>query len=105
MAAPPGWDAAGALARQPLTGWRGRAWRAHWQRYDALDPGGSLRFSGRYHRGRGRVPERDAWPALFLATGRDIALGEVVRHLTAEQWRLLNAHRISEVAVTLAAVA
>jgi RES domain-containing protein len=98
-----GWDAEAAVARCPVIPWSGSAWRAHRRRYSPVDPGGSLRISGRYNRGLDQFPEDQAWPALYLALGRDICLGEIVRHLTPELLPTLNDYRVSEIAVHLQA--
>ncbi len=50
MAVPHGWDAPTAVASCPIIGWSDPAWRAHNRKYDATDPGGSLKVSGRYKR-------------------------------------------------------
>lgn len=103
MTAPLGWDAGVAIASAPLRPWRGAAWRTHARRYTALDPGGSLLFSGRYHRGRDLFPPDAACPALYLALGPEIRLGEVLRHLTSERLSRLNGYRLSEIILDLTA--
>jgi hypothetical protein len=60
--------------------------------------------SGRYHRGSDVYLEHEAWAALYLACGRDVALAEVVRHLSPTLWRRLATYRLTEVRVELAAV-
>ena len=92
-----------AVASRPLGPWRGTAWRMHARRYAPLDPGGALLFSGRYHRGRDRFPPDETWPALYLALGPEICLGEVLRHLTPERLSRLNDYRLSEIALDLTA--
>lgn len=99
---PSGWNADTALAGCPLAAWNGPAWRMHRRRYLATDPGGSLRVSGRYNRGLDQFPSDQAWPALYLALGRDVCIGEVARHLTsASMLSQLNDYRISELAIAL----
>jgi RES domain-containing protein len=102
---PDGWDPRTAIARCPIIAWQGAAWRIHRQRYLATDPGGSLKVSGRYHRGTDRFAAGEAWPALYLALSPETALGELVRHLTPELLPHLNGYRISELAVSLEGVA
>lgn len=104
MPAPEGWDAATAVAACPVLGWEGRLWRAHARRYPATDPGGSLRTSGRYHRGRDQFPEVRAFSALYLSTGPEICLGEVYRHVNPELLGSLNNLRVSELSVRLTAI-
>lgn len=99
------WDAVAALASCPIVSWRGPAWRIHRQRYAATDPGGSLKVSGRYHRGADRFAPEQTWPALYLALSPEAALGELVRHITPELLPHLNGFRISEIAVTLSHIA
>jgi RES domain-containing protein len=101
---PSGWDAGVAVSRCPVIPWHGAAWRIHRQRYAATDPGGSLKVSGRYHRGADRFAPEATWPALYLALDPETALGELVRHITSELLSHLNGYRISELAVTLEAV-
>ena len=84
--------------------WHGVAWRIHRRRYAATDPGGSLKVSGRYHRGSDRFAPEATWSALYLALSPETALGELVRHITPELLPHLNGYRISELAVTLEAV-
>lgn len=79
-------------------------WRAHWRSYDATDHGGSLRFSGRYNRGADQFPQDQVWPALYLALGSDVALGEILRHVSPEDLADLNEYRLTELEVELAAV-
>lgn len=104
MTAPPGWNAAAALAAcQPLP-WSGSAWRAHRRKYLATDPGGSLRVSGRYNRGLDRFAPGQVWPALYLSLGAEVCLGEILRHISPALLPALNDYRISELRVELGAV-
>ena len=84
--------------------WRGHAWRAHWRSNEASDYGGSLRFSGRYHRGRDHFPEGQTWAALYLALSPEVSLGEILRQLSPELMHRLNDYRLSELDVELNAV-
>jgi RES domain-containing protein len=99
-----GWNAHSAIARCPVISWQGSAWRIHRQRYQATDSGGSLKVSGRYHRGADRFAADETWPALYLALSPETALGELIRHVTPELLPHLNGYRISELAVELEAV-
>ena len=104
MAAPERWNPAAAVATCPVIPWHGRAWRAHRRAYAATDHSGSLGVSGRYHRALDQFPEDQVWPALYLALGPEVCLGEVLRHIRPERLPLLNDYRISEIAVALATV-
>ncbi len=101
MPTPEGWDAAAALAARPVVAWEGHLWRMHKRRYRAADPGGARFVSGRYNRGLDRFPERETFPALYLATGPEICLGEIYRHLTPELLPSLNDFRLSELLASL----
>lgn len=85
----------------PIGSWSGRAWRFHNRRYAATSHGGSLTVTGRYHRGRDHYPEEATWPALYLALGPHIALGERVRHTSPELLASLNEQRLSELQTVL----
>jgi RES domain-containing protein len=104
MAAPPKWDAASAVAACPIIPWQGPAWRAHLRRYGAIDHGGALRFSGRYHRGPDLFPVGQTWPALYLALREVICLGEVMRHLSTANLANLASYSLSELSVELSVV-
>lgn len=98
------WDARVVLATFGLKPWNGHAWRAHWRSYEATDHGGSLRFSGRYHRGPDDFPEDQSWGALYLALSPEVALGEIFRQLSPELMHRLNGYRLSELDVELNSV-
>lgn len=100
-----GWDADVAVARCPIVSWQGSAWRLHRQKYAGSDPGGSLKVSGRYHRGSDRFVTQETWSALYLALSPETCLGELIRHITPELLPHLNGYRISELRVSLMAVA
>ncbi len=76
----------------------------HKRRYPPADPGGSIKVSGRYNRGFDRFSEDESFGALYLATGPEICLGEVYRHITPELLPSLNNYRLSELSVRLSAV-
>ena len=104
MAVPHGWDAPTAVASCPIIGWSDPAWRAHNRKYDATDPGGSLKVSGRYNRGLDRFPPDETWAALYLGSTYGVCLAEISRHLTPELLPLLNERRFSKLALRLSAV-
>jgi RES domain-containing protein len=104
MAALPDWDAATAIATCQAGPWRGSAWRAHRRKYRADDPGGSLLVSGRYNRGLDQFSAEDVWPALYLALGAEICLGEILRHISPLTLPQLNDYRLSELTLELASV-
>lgn len=64
----------------PVVAWSGNVWRTHGRRFAATDPGGALRLSGRYHRGRDLFPAGAAFPALYTSAGPEIATWEMIRH-------------------------
>jgi len=92
------WDAVTAVRTLPVIPWSGFAWRFHRRTYEALDPAGSLRVPGRFHRGRA---------TLYLALGPHVALGERLRHLDPDdprQLASLNEFRLTRLRVRLGAV-
>jgi RES domain-containing protein len=97
------WHAAVATVKsRPLIPWRGVAWRIHAQRYAATDPGGSRRFSGRYHRAPDLFAGQRTWAALYLALDTGACIAEATRH-AVELSELAN-RRVSEIEVSLSAV-
>lgn len=68
------------VAGPSIVRWDGEVWRAHSRRYPADDPGGSLRVSGRYNRGRDRFREPDVWPALYTSVSDNVCTWEMLRH-------------------------
>jgi RES domain-containing protein len=101
---PTGWTARTAIAKLKTSRWKGKAWRFHRRRYDALDSTGSLLVSGRYNRGSDQFPEGEVWAALYLALSAEASLGEIVRHITPDLLDKLNDFRVSELDVELAVV-
>jgi hypothetical protein len=63
-----------------------------------------LLVSGRYNRGADQFAADQVWPALYLALGPEIALGEIVRHVVPELIERLNDFQLSELQVELSAV-
>ena len=99
-----GRDVAAAVSALPALPFSGSVWRAHRARYLGGDAGGSLFVSGRYNRGTDRFPREQSWPALYCGLTRDVCLGEIVRHVSADVLPLLNEYLLSELHVQLAAV-
>ena len=95
----PEWLSALLVCR--IVPWSGTAWRFHSQRYTPTSHGGSLKVTGRYHRGWDRYPEAETWSALYLALKPHIALGERLRHTTPEVLASLNGQRLSELRLVL----
>ena len=104
MPASPEWNPRQAIGSLLVAPWTGPVWRAHRQRYDALDHGGSLLVSGRYHRGRDSFPDEQVFPTLYLALAPEICLGGIIRHVTPATLARFNDYRLSEIRVTLTAV-
>lgn len=75
-----GWDVEALVAACPEGAWRGEAWRCHSRRWPGDNADGSLKATGRYHRGQDRFPENETWPALYTGLAEHIALGEALRH-------------------------
>jgi RES domain-containing protein len=99
-----GVDLAASLERARIAPWRGAAWRFHRARFAAEDSSGSLRVSGRYNRGLDLFQRDETWPALYLGLGRDVCIGEIVRHSTAETLPYLNDYLLSTLELKLSAV-
>jgi RES domain-containing protein len=76
-------------------------WRGHRRQYEALDHGGSLRGSGRFHRAANEYPADRSWPALYTALDLAVALGEVQRNTHGKRW---HAYRFTEIWAQLEAV-
>ena len=93
-----------AIGACPILPWQGYAWRAHKRRYEATDWRGSLRVSGRYHRGADRFPQEQIWPALYLGLTYGICLAEIARHLTPVLFSQLKEYRFSRIKLDLVAV-
>ena len=59
--------------------WDGMVWRAHSRRYAPTDAGGSLRVSGRYHRGADHFPPDQVFAALYTSVSDAVVTWEVIR--------------------------
>jgi RES domain-containing protein len=101
MITPAEWDGRAAVERCRRVSFRGAAWRAHKRRYSPLDDTGTRIVSGRYHRAPDQFPPSLCWSALYLALAPEIALGEIIRHMTPESFPALDNFRITEVSVVL----
>ena len=91
----PAWDAGQAVLACPIRSWSGEVSRFHSNRYDATDPGGSLRYPGRYHRD---------WPTLYTCIRPEASIGEFLRHSTPSALSRLAVMRLSTLSVRLEAV-
>jgi hypothetical protein len=80
----------------PIIEWSGSVWRCHGQRYRGDDAAGSLRVTGRYHRGADKFPPSQTWPALYAGLAVHVALGERLRHTRSiaklKHWRISHLH-------------
>jgi len=94
--------AAGDVLRQRTDRFQGYVWRGHGIRYDALDHGGSLIMSARYHQAINAFPPDDVWPALYAGLELAVSLGEIMRSRPTSQPRGV---RFTEIVVELEAVA
>lgn len=101
MPIPVDWDVVAAIRRCERSAWQGDAWRIHRERYRADDPGGSLRASGRYHRGIDLFPLDRVFAALYLALSPETALAELIRHVTPDLIPALNSYRLTRLSLLL----
>jgi hypothetical protein len=104
VARPKGWDAEAAIAACAISPWQGSAWRGHRRKYVATDPGGSRKVSGRYNRGLDQFPADQVFAALYLGLGRDICIGEILRHISPVRLSQLTDYRFSELRLELEVV-
>lgn len=95
--------AAAIVAAAPIIPWEGSVWRCHDRRFPSNSWQGSLLFSGRFHRAPDLFPTEFTWPALYTATGPEVALGEAIRY-QAPRMRRIAAYDLSEVALRLTSV-
>lgn len=100
----PAWDAAAAVAACPLTPWSGHVWRCHGRAYPGASAGGSLRVSGRFHRGVDKFSASETWPALYASLAQHVALGERIRHTTPGALSALATQRPTRLYLDLRAV-
>lgn len=98
------WDAAAAVASCPMIRWSGDVWRCHSRRYAGDSPGGSLKVSGRFHRGADAFAPDQVWPALYTSLAIHVALGERLRHTTPASLAALATQRVSQLRVDLQVV-
>jgi RES domain-containing protein len=92
------------MASYSVIPWSGSAWRVHDRKYAANDSTGSLKVSGRFNRGLDRFPPEQTWPVLYLALRPEVALAELIRHLSPELLPRLRSKRLSELHLRLVAV-
>ena len=97
------WDAVAGVAACPVIAWQGDTWRGHRPKYAAIDATGSRLHSGRYNRGLDHFQPHEVWAALYLGLGRDICIGEVLRHTTPAQLPRFN-YRFTRIRVALSQV-
>lgn len=89
----------------PVVDWEGSVWRIHKRKYAADDPGGARKVSGRYNWVLDRYLAEEVFPALYLATGPEVCLGGIQRHVTQKLLPLLNDFRLTELYVRVGEVA
>lgn len=98
------WDATAAIAHCSTQPWTGRVWRYHADKYNGTDARGSLKTTGRFHRGADQFPATEIWMALYTSLGPEVALGERIRHTDSSTLRKLANQRQSQLRVELQAV-
>jgi RES domain-containing protein len=98
---PQGWNARQAVDAAVLMPVKQAVWRGHRRRYAALDHGGSLRSSARFHRAAVDFPAGPAWSALYTGFDLAVAVSELQRNVRSEE---LDQYRFTEIWVQLEAV-
>jgi RES domain-containing protein len=98
---PDAWDARYAVASGLIIPVKQAVWRGHRRRYAAIDHGGSLRSSARFHRAPADFPSGPSWPALYTALDLAVALAELQRNIPADE---LDEFRFTEIWAQLEAV-
>src|SRR5215208_1841706 len=112
MAAPPGWDVEQALNACPIIALHEvHVWRAHRGKYFPTDYAGSLRSSGRYHRGLDLFSNEPVsyavvrvWFALYTSLDRDSPQREMERYLGGLSPAEVENYLLTELLVDLAEV-
>jgi len=79
-----GVDARRAATAADVIPFKQAVWRGHRRRFGALDPGGSLLRSGRFHQAIDQIPNGPTWPALYTACDLAGALGEIQRSIVRQ---------------------
>ena len=96
------------LQQCPIVAWESDVWRVHTRRYSATDPGGSLRFQARWHRGGKEFPPEQVMATLYTAVSDAVATWEYLRHSRRdsadEMWLRLTSVTLSRLHLRLAAV-
>jgi RES domain-containing protein len=95
---PKDWDARQAVDAGIIVPVKGAVWRGHRRRYAAIDHGGSLRSSARFHQAAKDFPTGPTWPALYTAFDLAVALGELQRNVRSEE---IDQYRLTEIWVQL----
>lgn len=95
------WDASTAIAHCPTQPWTGQVWRYHSSKYAGDDASGSLKMSGRFNQGVDKFPSADIWMVLYASLGRQVALGERIRHTTSSTLAKLANQRESRLRAEL----
>lgn len=98
MTLPRGWNAQHAVDAGILIPLKQAVWRGHRRRYPAIDHGGSLRSSARFHQAAIDFPNGPTWPALYTAFDLAVALGELQRNIRSEN---IDQYRFTEIWVQL----
>lgn len=97
-----------ALRSCPEVDWEGEVWRVHTRRYPAMDPGGSLRSQGRWHRGGKTFPPDQVFATLYTAVSDAVATWEYIRHSRRpdpdEMWLRFTSVTLSRLHIRLSAV-
>jgi hypothetical protein len=96
-----GWEPRLAVASCDVIQLKQSIWRGHRRRYEALDHGGSLRQSGRFHRAPSDFPAEQTWPCLYTALDLAVALGELQRNIRPHEF---GDYRFTEIWAQLEAV-
>lgn len=98
------WDASEAIAHCPVGPWTGVVWRYHARKYSGDDAAGSLKATGRFHRGSDKFPASETWMALYTSLAPQVALGERLRHTQPSTLGKLANQRQSRLRVELQTV-
>ena len=98
------WEASVAIAHCPVRPWTGIVWRYHARKYSGDDAAGSLKATGRFHRGSDKFPVSATWMALYTSLAPQVALGERLRHTQPSTLGKLAHQRQSRLRVELQAV-
>jgi RES domain-containing protein len=95
---PDDWDPQRAVDAGIIIPVKGAVWRGHRRRDAAIDHGGSLRSSARFHQSAKDFPNGPTWPALYTPFDLAVALGELQRNIRSEE---IDQYRFTEIWVQL----